>query len=171
MMDISLEIRRAVLRDIPDIAHIHVKAWQQAYAGQIDQEYLDSLDVAARQKNWEQGFEKNPDTNVYMAFVDGTPVGFICYGNGRDETKAAYGEIYAVYLLQEVWKKGIGYALHQVAKEKLLADGFSKIYLWVLDTNENAIRAYQRWGGVLDMTAVKESAIGQQQVKEVAVVF
>ena len=46
-----------------------------------------------------------------------------------------------------------------------------KAYLWVLDTNQNAIRAYHRWGGRVEPSLVKDHVIGGRAVKETSVCF
>ncbi|MBI3440581.1 MAG: GNAT family N-acetyltransferase [Proteobacteria bacterium] len=169
-MRAKAEIRKATIEHAKDVAHIHVKSWQQTYAGLIDQAYLDSLDVGARQKRWEESFEQS-NQHLYIAFDNSQAVGFVCFGAGRDEAMKVQGEIYAIYLLQEAWSKGIGYALFKTAQDQLTAEGLRHLYLWVLDTNENAIRAYERWGGTLNRAMIKDHVIGQQPVKEIAVVF
>lgn len=167
------EIRDAAFEDLADIARIHVRAWQQAYAGQLDQSYLDSLDIAARQRKWERAFNENaagnPDTCI--ALSGGVPAGFVSFGLARDAGMTGRGEIHAIYLLQEYCGRSIGRALFTAAREKLSSRGLDPVYLWVLDTNVKAIRAYERWGGQVDKSIVKDRMIGSQPVKEVAVFF
>ena len=68
-------------------------------------------------------------------------VGFISYGNFRDEAIQA-GEIIALYVLKDYYGKGVSEQLMQTAFFAL--DHFSEIYLWVLKENKRAIAFYQK---------------------------
>jgi GNAT superfamily N-acetyltransferase len=92
--------------------------------------------------------------------------GFISFGRGRDEDRHASPEIYSIYVLKEHWACGPGYRLYQKAREHFRRRGFLRAYLWVLDTNQNAIMAYVRWGGRLEEGCLKNQVIGGQPVKE-----
>ncbi len=169
----AINIRAAEFADIPEIARIHVRSWQEAYAGQVPQDYLDNMNVEDRQKKWEEIFhgKTTEDDNLYLALEDNKPVGFISFGRGRDDEMQKSGEIYAVYLLREAWGKSAGYALFKTAQQKFLEQGFNTFYLWVLDTNRNAIAAYERWGGKADASLTKNQVIGDKPVKETVIKF
>lgn len=172
-MTAKVEIRPATFNDLPDVARIHVTSWQQTYVGQVPQDYLDAMDVTARQKAWEDIFHGNTaeDKNLDLAIVAGQPVGFISYGLGRDEDMSGHGEIYAAYLLKEVLGQAVGYALFSAARRKLAQAGLLKTYLWVLDTNAQAIRSYARWGGVIENEKIKTATIGYHPIREIMVRF
>jgi len=145
--------------------------WQQAYIGQVPQAYLDGLDVKARRQKWEELFsgQAAEDKNLYLALQGGKPVGFVSFGRSRDDPKQ--GEIYAIYVLQEAWGDGVGYALFKAAIQDLQKDGYQVAHLWVLDTNKKAIQSYAKWGGTVDNQPVKNANIGGKLIKEVAVTF
>jgi GNAT superfamily N-acetyltransferase len=169
----SVEIINCEFNDIPDIARIHVMSWKDTYRGLVPQDYLDGLSIEVRKKGWESIFrdETNEDSNVFMAYVDNVPAGFVSFGQARDENMKGKGEIYAIYLLKEFWSKGIGFSLFERASKTLLKEGFSECYLWVLDTNKNAIDSYSRWGGTLDGALSKNENIGSQPIREIVVRF
>lgn len=170
-MSKALEIRSATFDDLGDIAAIHVKVWRQAYIGQVPQDYLDGLDIKARQQKWEELFKghTSEDKNLYLALQDGKAIGFVSFGRSRDDSMQ--GEIYAIYVLQETWGSGAGYALFKIASQSLLRDGYRKIHLWVLDTNDKAIQSYVKWGGLIDRKSVKTADIGGKLIKEITVTF
>jgi len=64
-----------------------------------------------------------------------------------------------------------GYQLFKHACAELQRDGFTRAHLWVLDTNDRAIAAYERWGGLVEHDRLKDDEIGGQPVKEVCVSF
>jgi GNAT superfamily N-acetyltransferase len=170
----SVSIAAATHEDLPDVARVHVASWQQTYVGLVPQSYLDSLDVAARLQKWRENFEDGRKADLFGLFVarvDGTTAGFISCGGGRDDDRKSMAEIYAIYVLKQHWSNGVGYHLYKTAREIFQKNGFSKAYLWLLDTNRTAISAYQRWGGALEQDRLKDHTIGGQPVKELSVLF
>jgi RimJ/RimL family protein N-acetyltransferase len=170
----SLSIAAATREDLPDVARVHVASWRQTYVGLVPQSYLDSLDVAARLQKWRENFEQDRNNDLFGLFVariGGSPAGFISFGPGRDEDRAAHAEIYAIYVLKQHWGNGIGYGLYKTARAIFQHKGLPKAYLWVLDTNRRAIVAYERWGGVLEQDRLKDHNIGGKPVKEISVIF
>src|SRR5438270_14082056 len=104
---------------LPLVASVHVRAWQQTYVGLVPQQYLDTLSVAARLEKWREHFEKKRTDDLfglYLARVDSTVAGFICFGSGRDDDRRELPEISSAYLLKEYWGKGIGFGLYQLAR-------------------------------------------------------
>ncbi|COA04492.1 acetyltransferase, gnat family [Streptococcus pneumoniae] len=90
--------------------------------------------------------QKYPE-NTLIAIDDLKVVGFISYGNFRDETIQA-GEIIALYVLKDYYGRGIAQKLVKVALTAL--DHFSEIFLWVLKDNKRAIAFYQKMGFTFD---------------------
>ena len=90
--------------------------------------------------------QKYPE-NTLIAMDGKKVVGFISYGNFRDETIQA-GEIIALYVLKDYYGKGIAQKLMKAALTAL--DYFSEIFLWVLKDNKRAIAFYQKIGFTVD---------------------
>ena len=134
-----VEIVPMTMEDAEGKAYVHWKSWHETYTGLIDQEYMNKttlekcIDIA---KHWPDG--------LLVAKVAGRVVGFAGYGAYRDATLPNTGEVYSIYVLQEVQGKKIGYALMNAAIQQLAA--YSRLALWVLDGNEPAIRFYERCG-------------------------
>lgn len=168
-----IKIYPATFNDLSVVADVHVSSWKESYIDQLPQSYLDALNVVDRQRTWEEIFlgKTAEDKNLEIASLNNMPVGFISYGQGRDEEYKNTGEIYAVYLLKKASAQGIGYQLFQVAKDKLVQMGFSAIYLWVLDSNKNAINAYQKWGGKIVLNQEKYGDIDGQSIREIMISF
>lgn len=177
MARISLTIRQnfhispASYDDLPKVAQLHVTSWKQAYIGHVPQAYLDTLDVARRLQAWQEQFPNRDVSGLLLARLNDTPVGFVCFGRARDEDRQDWGEIYAIYVLKEHWRCGVGYTLYRNASAGLRDEGFRRAYLWVLDTNHQAIAAYQRWGGLVEKDRLKDHMIGGQPVKEISIRF
>lgn len=107
--------------------------------------------------------QKYPE-NTLIAIGDLKVVGFISYGNFRDETIQA-GEIIALYVLKDYYGKGIAQKLMKTALTAL--NRFSEIFLWVLKDNKRAIAFYQKMGFTFDG---QEKILGKP-IKEKRMVF
>ena len=172
-MENNWQIKQAEFGDLADVARIHVKSWQQTYKGQVPQEYLDGMDVIKRKEKWEEIFQAdNADAkNLYLVYDQAKAIGFVNFGCSRDNRLTGYGEIYVVYLLQEAWGKGLGYALFKTAARILRSVDYTKAYVWVLESNQTAINSYLRWGGQMDKILTVNTNIGGKPVVEFAIKF
>ena len=83
-----------------------------------------------------------------MAFVSG--------GKERTGQLGCDGEIYAIYLRQEVQRQGLGSLLVRQFVHELDARGFGSMAVWVLALNPSR-RFYERLGA---------KVIGQQQIEQ-----
>ena len=128
--------------EIKGKAYVHWKSWHDAYKGIVDQSYLDSLTL----EKCEEIALKWPD-NLLVAKDGDRVVGFVGYGECRDEDLADTGEIFAIYLLEEYYGSGVGKALMKAGLGKL---DHKKTAVWVLKDNKRAIRFYEKCGFSLD---------------------
>ena len=142
-----MTIRTATLKDIKDIATIHVTAWQVAYKGLIPQSYLDNLSIAKREQNW-SNILNNSKTQTIVQEINSNVVGFANFGNTRDEDKNSNvtGEITSIYLNPKHWRKGLGTEIFQFILSEMKNQEFIEVTLWVLDTNQTACSFYQKMG-------------------------
>jgi ribosomal protein S18 acetylase RimI-like enzyme len=149
-------VRPAIAADASALAALHVVCWQEAYAGHLPQEHLDGLSVDGRRTMWERLLA---DEATAAAFVADDFTGFVA-------VDLVEGQVSAIYVRASAWSTGLGRALMAVGLERLAAAGFDEATLWVLDTNERAIRFYDRGGWTRD-GAVKLETIGGRDVTEV----
>lgn len=166
-----MEIRKATTADIPVIASLHIEGWKGAYGGIVDQSYLDGLSVEQRIKDWTEWMTAG-ESEVFLAEEDGKPAGFVVIGRtktpppGSSPIRPSHsGEIYALYLHPDFWRKGIGTALIKHAARELKDRKHSTVCLWVLDKNERAKAFYQKMGG--QKLGGKMIEIGPSSLKEV----
>jgi ribosomal protein S18 acetylase RimI-like enzyme len=72
-------------------------------------------------------------------------------GKCRDEDAiVTTGELYAIYVAPQAMNQGLGSALMMVGKEQLIAHGFTRATLWVLESNQRARRFYESKGWAAD---------------------
>ena len=147
-----MRIREAEAKDIPSIASIHVRAWQTAYRDQLDDAYLDALDVDERIPQTRSMIEEAPPGfRSWVAEDDGAVVGFAVTGPTQDaDADEKTAEVYAIYLEPERVGTGVGRALFEHAVADLLDRGFTAATLWILETNAPARRFYEAAGWTAD---------------------
>jgi GNAT superfamily N-acetyltransferase len=142
----AIEIRRATGEDSMGVAQVHIETWRTAYRGIVPQEFLDSLSVERRASTYTFEASGPEDPATWIALESGHVVGFVTIGYPKKSDAMAIGEVEALYVASDQWRKGVGAALLQYA-EKLLADsGATAAFLWVLDHNERGRRFYEAQG-------------------------
>ena len=128
--------------EIEDKSLVHWQTWREAYDDFLPAEFQETMTLE-RCRFFSQKYPENT-----LIAIDGVKVvGFISYGNFRDELIQA-GEIIALYVLKDYYGKGI---VQKLIKAALIAlDHFSEIFLWVLKDNKCAIAFYQKMGFTFD---------------------
>lgn len=169
-MDFTL--RPATAADAESLARIHVAGWQESYGGLVDQAFLDSLDVARRTENW-RGWLADGSTHVILAENEHGPAGFVSAGPlrtpppGMSMIRPLYtAEIYALYLMPDQIRKGLGTQLMAAAATEMKARKHKSLCLWVLEGNKRAIAFYKARGG--QKCGTKTVDIGGKMLPEAA---
>ncbi len=143
----EVTIRPATPDDAPAIADVHVRSWQEAYAGIVPDEYLSSLDAAARSRRWRELLAAGPEDRVctFVAEAGDRLLGFASYGPSRDEdARRGEREIYSIYLDPGTWGRGVARELIRTVVAE--AGEQTPLTLWVLAANERARHFYRRHG-------------------------
>ena len=145
----NIQIRPAIPEDAASIARVHVDSWRSTYAGIVPTEYLDGLSYRNRESRWKDLLTADrPETSHFVAETeDGDVVGFANAGPEREGDRIYRGELYAIYILEEYQRIGLGRRLFSSVTRRLLADGFNSMLLWVLEDNRPAIRFYESLEG------------------------
>lgn len=138
--------RLARPEDALAVAGVHVRAWQRAYRGLIDQEFLDGLRPEDRAATYAFGSADPAAPETILAEDRGEVVGFATAGPSRDADSRGLGELYALYVDPARWGRGVGRLLLCEARQRLRARGFEEAILWVLVGNEGADRFYRADG-------------------------
>jgi ribosomal protein S18 acetylase RimI-like enzyme len=159
-------VRFANAADADKIAQIHVETWRTAYRGQISDAVLDALSVERRAAFWR---ERLMQANGSVLVVeDGSIVGFCDVIPSRDEdADKAVGEIAAIYVLSEHWRKGAGRALCDGAFSEARRRDCKAVTLWVLASNIEARRFYEAMGFSLDGATRTKTASDGSDLHEI----
>jgi GNAT superfamily N-acetyltransferase len=168
----GFQVSSATEADLPEISHVHVQGWRSAYSGVINQDYLDSLDIAEREKKWREMFDPHKMPLLIARDGQGVLAGFINFGKlqtpppGMSPIRPLYsGEIYALYVLPEYWGKGLGSTLMLEAVQGLKEMRHRSMCLWVLEKNKRAISFYKKNKG--ERCGKQHITIGGDEVREV----
>ena len=140
-------IRRADVADAGAIAAVHVRSWQSSYPGVLPKSFLDGLSVKKQVERWKHRIIEFEGITFVGATAEGDVVGFCDAGPNREEESRFPGEIYAIYLLDEAKRRGLGRALFVAAQEWLRQNEMAAFEVWVLASNAPARSFYERLGG------------------------
>ncbi len=167
MVGEKVTIRKAVAADGRAIARVHVESTLSTYRGIMPDDYLDSIDVKERENRWRDILADSDDARfTYVCEERGQIVGFAAGGPERIGDSAHDGELYAIYLLENHQRKGIGRRLTAAIAQRLLEAGMQSMLIWVLADNAPARRFYEALDG--ENVREQEITIGGANLIEVA---
>jgi ribosomal protein S18 acetylase RimI-like enzyme len=141
-----ITVRRSTPDDSLNVATVHVRSWQRAFAGVFPQALLDGLDPQTRAASYGRG--GNTTNITFVAESDNAIIGFVSAGPEReteDETDRA-GEVYAIYVDPARWSGGAGRALMDAAVAELRNRGYERIVLWTSRDTPQSHHFYERYG-------------------------
>ena len=130
-----MQIRVATSADALAVETVRITSWRTAYRGMVPDGYLDALVVDAERRAARMAEE---GLTVLLATEGDAPVGMAAHGPCRDPDRPGLPELYALYVLPEAWRTGVGSAL--------LAAAGDVRSLWVLEANARARAFYERHG-------------------------
>lgn len=141
----SMKIRKAVLADAKGIAKVHVDSWKTTYANIIPERYLNNVTYEKREQLW---INNIPNGGVYVAETkEKDIVGFSSGGEKRTDKYPGYtGELYAIYILKEHQRDGVGKLLVRPIIEELKQKNMSTMIVKVLEDNSSLL-FYEALGG------------------------
>lgn len=135
-------VRLARRDDAEAIERIRVRGWQAGYRHVYSEAEVDRLEVDW--SRWEKRLDRPPaGWAIFVAEGRGRLLGFVAVGPSRDE--GGVGEIYAIYVDPDDWRRGTGRALIERAEERLAEDD-AEVTLWVLEENPRARTFYEAAG-------------------------
>lgn len=166
-----MQLLQPSIEHVEEIAAIHIKSWQAAYAHILPGAFLATMSVADRANRWAKILAAQESTTIIAKSDTGELAGFVSYGKCRDEgAPQDQGEIWALYASPSFWGQGFGRELFSYALNSLRAAGYSKVSLWVLTENHRGIRFYKAAGFTELEGSAKKFELGGSIVEEVCLV-
>ncbi len=145
-------IRPGVAADADAITDVQVASWRAGYAHVFPDSvlYADDFDSSRRTfwRNWRFGPGHRIAVVLEPAEGEARPIGFCSYGPERERARGhtGRGEVWAFYLHPDYWGSGAADSMMEHVEQRLQAEGFGTVVLWVLDDNPRARRFYERHG-------------------------
>ncbi|TAM69530.1 MAG: GNAT family N-acetyltransferase [Microbacteriaceae bacterium] len=139
-MTSAAAVRTARPNDAEGIAHVHVQAWREAYAGVMSDKVLANLSEERRATWWRHVIENETATRCAVAEYDGNIIGFASAGPTRDDDATRDLELFTIYTLESMYGTGVGSAL----LEAVIGD--APATLWVAEDNPRAHAFYAKKG-------------------------
>ena len=160
-----MKIRTAKPEDAPAIAHIHVATWQATYRGIVPAAYLASLNEADFTTRWAEWLRGEASILISVAEQGTDLIGFASGGPIRKPVPNYDAELYAIYILPNAHRTGLGRKLVSGIADHLRSQGHTHMLVWVLRDNP-AATFYQH----LEATLVTEDTvdIGGSHLPELA---
>ncbi|MEY2340816.1 N-acetyltransferase family protein [Acidithiobacillus sp. IBUN Pt1247-S3] len=139
--------RIATSQDAEAIGEIRIAAWKAAYTGCMPASYLATLSSTDNLDQRREFLANTPNgVKVHVAEKSDIVVGFSIVGQPRYPTNPNAIELWALNVLPEFWRTGVGSELIQVSIKSVLKGPYSSMELWCIKGNMAAELAYQRNG-------------------------
>ena len=133
-----MTIRRGTVDDADALAAVHIASWRTTYPGIVDQQYIDSLTVEGRADAWRRRLSDDSQAamDIFVAELpDRGIVGFASGGRIRQPEPGFDAELYAIYLLADVQRAGVGRQLVRAWAGSAIEHGFQSAVVRVLAAN------------------------------------
>src|SRR5258708_24508470 len=166
-MQAAIDIRLAEFDEAAAIARVQVETWRAAYRAIMSSRILDGLNEVRVAAFWAQVLSQDEGRSFILVATAGERVvGFASCGPRQNARNASEGEIYALYVMAEMQKQGVGRRLVDTAFARLAELGLVSARIWTLRENRPARLFYERLGGSL--AGEGSTDIGGESYVEVA---
>jgi ribosomal protein S18 acetylase RimI-like enzyme len=133
-----MKIRKANSTDAKGVAKVQVNSWKTTYKNIVPDEYLKQMTYESRGQKWKDIISNQA---VFVAETnEGEIVGF---SNGGKERTGKYpnykGELYAIYILEEYQRNGLGKLLLEPIIEDLKQKEIFSMTVLVLEKNNSRL--------------------------------
>jgi GNAT superfamily N-acetyltransferase len=155
-----MQIRIAIESDALNIARLHAENWRTTYRGVLSDTYLDNEVEAERAALWLERFSQ-PAPNQYIVVAEECRqiAGFACVYGADDPQWGTSVDNF--HVAQTFRRRGVGAQLMAaVASWCMRTDADLGIYLWVLQSNGEAQKFYERLGARNAHSSVWQSPDG-----------
>ena len=143
----TMKIRRSTQSDFQDIATIHVESWKDSYSDVFPTEFMAGQIDRDLTLHWSQIEIQNED--IVLVAEEGSLFGFVAVWC------RPIPFIDNLHVRPSHRSKKVGSALMKSVAKELINKGHKTGYLWVFESNEKAIRFYERLGGIQKEQAMK----------------
>ena len=141
-----LNFRLANKTDAQKITQLHTQSWRENYQFSLTPEFLNNSIVDYMSGKWKRRLnEENEKQIVIIAEKENELIGFACTYLDFDPVHGAMLD--NIHVSKKYKGQGIGKKLMTHSAKKVLENGGSKMFLWVLANNIPTIKFYEKLGG------------------------
>lgn len=137
-------IRQAEQHDIPTIARIHIRSWQDTYGDLVPADLLAALSAPDWEQHWQRQLG-SAHTTTTVVEIDGAVVGFSCW-ELCSQPHSVTAFLHSLYLLPQEKGKGMGSELIRIVEAQMSAANATAGSLHVVVGNVPASGFYERRG-------------------------
>lgn len=154
-----MKIRKAMEQDVNGIANVHINSWKTTYKGILPDQYLSSMNLEAKKKNWLRNLKMLHNATFVAENTNGEIIGFAAGGPEQTNDPLIQGEVYAIYFLQEYQRQGLGREMIKAVIHELMKMEHQNLIIWALKDNPSC-GFYRALGGqVIAEKTVKMAGI------------
>lgn len=142
----SMVIRPSEKDDVHSMSRVYVQTWRDTYLGVVPYGYLYTMSVP----QLEQGFLNELQSKHVISYVAedaGGVIGFVSGGYERQADHIYNGEIFALYVLKNYQRQGVGTKLVSALAKQLNQFGIYSLLVMVLEHNPYR-RFYEKINGI-----------------------
>lgn len=129
-----MQIRPSEEMDARSISSVYVRVWKDTYLSLVPFGYLYAMSVSELEKGFISDL-RSRQVICYVAEDADKVVGFVSGGYERQGDDIYTGEIYALYVLKNYQRQGIGTDLVEALAAQLNHFGIYSMLVWVLEHN------------------------------------
>ena len=156
----QVEFVPAKAGDAESIGRLRQRIWDTTYRGIYPDTAIDGFDY-----EWHRERDlrriSDPSFMVYLIRCGGVDIGYLIF---RETDTGVW--LHSLYVLQEYQHRGIGKQAFAILKDYCMENGINRFACNCSPHNENAMRFYQRMGGV-----VVKTDTGHENRQEDSVIF
>lgn len=154
----TIVVRPARAADVEDVVEVALAAWRDGYRGVVSPTLMpDPRGLRARIR--ERVAERGPP--IAVGELDSRVRGWITFGPTRDPgADPSVGEIWALNVHPEAWRRGIGRELVVYALDRLARRSFSEVTLWTFRDTPRSRAFYEALGFRADGATQRRHASG-----------
>ena len=142
-----MKIRHATPSDFKDIAVIHAESWKDAYSNDLPAEFLNGKIHRDFDRYWKEIDIQQED--IVLVAEENSLIGFAAVWC------RPIPFIDNLHVTPSQRSRKVGSALMKAVAKELINRGHLTAYLWVFQSNEKAIRFYERLGGIQKEQSMK----------------
>lgn len=154
----TIIVRPARPEDVDDVVDIGLTSWREGFRGVVAGDMMpDAGGLRARIR--ERVGERGPP--IAVGELDGSVRGWITFGTSRDaDAGPSVGEIWALNVHPDAWRRGIGRELVGYALDQLARAPFSEATLWTFRDTPRSRAFYEALGFEHDGATQRRHASG-----------